>query len=78
MMVHALIRELLEVEQEEGCRFTLIRGEIGNAGGDSPRLSKPFYRSLDGTAFGNGRKLALKLDENNTEDGMDRFCYYIV
>lgn len=78
IMVHVLINELLEVEQEEGCKFTLIQGEIGNAGEDNPRLSKPFYHSLDGVAFGRERKLVLKLEKNSTEDGLDSFCYYIL
>lgn len=78
IMLQALINELLEVEQEEGCEFALIQGEIGNAGEDNPRLSKPFYRSLDGMLYGKYRKLVLKIERNNTEDGLDSFCYYIL
>lgn len=77
-MMQALIKELLEVEKEENCRFTLIKGEIGNAGEDNPRLSKPFYHSFDGALFGNHRKLVLRIEKNATEEGLDRFCYYII
>ena len=78
LIMSVLIDALLEVEQEEHCRFTLIRGEIGNAGEDNPRLSKPFYRAMDGMAYGTQRKLVLKLEKNSTEDGLDEFWYYIL
>ena len=78
MMISALMDELLEIEQEKNCQFKLIWGEIGNAGEDNPRLSKPFYRAMDGVAYGEDRKLVLKLEKNSTEDGLDGFCYYIL
>lgn len=77
-MFQILINQLLKIEREMKCRFVYIYGEVGKDGGDNPRLSMPFYRSLHEHSFGEERKMVLRITKKASLDGLDLFFYYIV
>ena len=78
LMFQTLINQLLQIEKKMKCAFVYIYGEVGKDGGDNPRLSMPFYRSLHEYSFGEKRKMVLRITEGKSMDGLDSFCYYIV
>lgn len=77
-MVAYLLQEMLKIEKNENCQFRYIYGEIGQGGSDDPHISIPFYKRLDGMAYGVDKKLQYQRNRRESLDGFDCFYYYIV
>lgn len=78
LMFAYLLREMQNIEKQNGCEFAQIYGEVGKDGPDDPRKSLPFYERMQKLPYGQDRKLSYQLHKKQSMDGLDLFDYHIV
>lgn len=76
-MFRYLINEMKKIEDEEGMEFRYIYGEVGEEGGDNPRISLPFYQKMAGMDYGEHATLSYRHTKKKVSEEYDGFTYYI-